>query len=68
MRPLGLNKKGFWDFVDLRGFKNRNERGSCASDRAARKNLKRLMRSLKRAEKNSAKRSLNKEVTHESLT
>lgn len=65
MRPLGLNKKGFWDFVDLCACKNRNDRGSCASDRAARRNLKRLVRSLKRAERNSAMKSLNREVVHE---
>lgn len=54
MKPLGTTKKGFWDFIDARDFKNANDRHSNSGDRSARKFLKRLVRSLKRSDKNTA--------------
>ena len=62
MKPLGLTKKGAWDFIDVRDFKNSNDRHSNAGDRSARKVLKRIIRSLKRSERNAATKRFNEEM------
>lgn len=64
MKPLGLVKKGCaWDFIDIRAFKNSNDRHSTSGDRSARKTLRRIVRSLKRSEKQkSITQRLNEEM------
>lgn len=62
MKPLGITKKGFWDFIDARDFKNANDRHSNSGDRSARKLLKRLVRSLKRSDKNAATKRFKEEM------
>lgn len=62
MKPLGITKKGFWDFIDARDFKNANDRHSNSGDRSARKFLKRLVRSLKRSDKNAATKRFKEEM------
>lgn len=62
MKPLGMKKRGNWDIIDLRAFKNMNDRHSSSGDRSARKVLKRIIRSLKRSDKNAATKLLNEEM------
>ena len=67
MKPLGLTKKGAWDFIDARDFKNANDRHSNSGDRTARKFLKRLIRSLKRSKETPQQNALKRRCTNEVL-
>ena len=62
MKPIGITKKGFRDFIDVRAFKNSNDRHSSSGDRAARKLLKRIARALKRSDRNATTKRFKEEM------
>jgi hypothetical protein len=62
MRPLGLKKKSFWDFIDLYMFKCGQQDHASSGQRAARRNMKRLVRGMKHSEKLLWKKQLKEET------
>lgn len=60
MRPLGLKKN--WDFPDLYTFKCGQQNHASSGHRAARRNMKHFIRSMKRSERLQWKKRLTEEM------
>lgn len=62
MRPIGSKKTSLWDFIDLYMFKSGQQDHASSGHRAARRNMKKLVRTMKHSEKMLWKKQLKEET------